>query len=118
VAATIADMHDAGIVHADLNLKNLLVRDAFDEPEAFVIDFDRARLAGRLGLGERMRNLLRLDRSVLKWAASRRAVSPLDRLRVLCIYLDRYPRWRERWGEIARRYARAHLLHRLSRQDG
>jgi TP53 regulating kinase-like protein len=116
VADAVARMHDAGILHGDLNLKNLLVRDAFDEPQVFLVDFDRARLVGDLSLRQRLANLLRLDRSVMKWAASRRAVGPKDRLRLLRAYLARYPQWSARWGEVARRYGSRHLLHRLSRQ--
>jgi 3-deoxy-D-manno-octulosonic acid kinase len=43
-AAAIRKLHDAGAVHPDLNLMNLLVRPAQGEPEVLVIDFDRARL--------------------------------------------------------------------------
>lgn len=116
IAAAIADMHDAGIVHGDLNLKNLLVRDAFDEPQVFIIDFDSARLAGRLSLRQRMANLLRLDRSMMKWSASRRLVSARDRLRVVRSYLERYPAWRSQWARIARKYAGRHLRHHFSRE--
>lgn len=116
IASTIASMHDAGILHADLNLKNLLVRDAFDEPEVFVIDFDKAKLIGSPTLRQRMANMVRLDRSVTKWAASRRLVGTMDRLRVLRSYLGRYPQWTSRWRQIGRKYASRHLLHYFSRQ--
>jgi 3-deoxy-D-manno-octulosonic acid kinase len=43
-ADAIRKLHDAGAVHPDLNLMNLLVRPAQGEPEVLVIDFDRARL--------------------------------------------------------------------------
>jgi len=116
VAAAIAAMHDAGIVHADLNLKNVLVRDAFGQPEAFVIDFDKAKLTGQLTLEQRMANLMRLDRSIAKWAAARRAVRSADRLRFLRAYLRRYPQWSGQWRETARRYASRHLRHYAFRQ--
>ena len=119
IAGAIADMHDAGILHADLNLKNVLVRNPFDAPEAYVIDFDRAELTPQPTLRQRLANLLRLDRSVVKWAASRRAVAPADRLRTLRCYLARYPEWESRWGRIARRHAGRHTRHHLARQpDG
>lgn len=116
IAAAVAAMHDAGIVHADLNLKNLLVRDAFDEPQVFIIDFDQAALTGRLSLDQRMANLVRLDRSVMKWEASRRAVSLKDRLRVARCYLRSYHGWRAQWGQIVRDYGSRHLRHFLSRE--
>jgi serine/threonine protein kinase len=91
VARAIAAMHRAGILHADLNLKNLLVRDPLGKPEVFIIDFDKARLRRELSLRARLGNLRRLDRSAAKWAASRRLISPLDRLRVLHAYLSHFP---------------------------
>jgi len=116
VADTIADLHDAGILHADLNLKNILVRIAGGSPRAFIIDFDRARLVRGLTLEQRMHNLLRLDRSVVKWADSRAAIRPLDRVRVVRHYLQRYPEWQHRWKDILRRRATSHLSHILSRK--
>ncbi len=104
IAAAVAGMHDAGIVHADLNLKNVLVRWDPDGPSAFVIDFDKARQAPMVPLERRMRNLARLDRSIVKWRASREAIGVSDRLRVLRSYLARYPQWREHWPAIAAHY--------------
>ncbi|MFO7957312.1 MAG: lipopolysaccharide kinase InaA family protein [Candidatus Brocadiia bacterium] len=111
VAGSIADLHDAGILHGDLNLKNILLRGLPDRPEVFIIDFDRARVLPELALDQRMRNLERLDRSVVKWADSRAVIRPLDRVRVLRRYLERYPAWRRQWKDILRRYATAHRRH-------
>ncbi|MHC4481590.1 MAG: lipopolysaccharide kinase InaA family protein [Planctomycetota bacterium] len=116
VADAVARMHEAGILHADLNLKNVLVRRAFDEPEGFLVDFDKARRASALALPRRMANLRRLDRSVLKWEASRRLITPRDRLRVLRCYLARCPQWRRQWGRIAGAHASRHLRHRPFRE--
>jgi 3-deoxy-D-manno-octulosonic acid kinase len=67
-AAAVRALHDAGIEHADLNLKNVLVVGSADTaPRALVIDLDRAReRAGPLDPGRRIENLLRLWRSALK----------------------------------------------------
>jgi tRNA A-37 threonylcarbamoyl transferase component Bud32 len=111
VAECIADLHDAGILHGDLNLKNVLLRGLPDRPEVFIIDFDRARVLPELTLDDRMRNLVRLDRSVMKWADSRAVIRRLDRVRVLRHYLERYPAWRRQWKDILRRYATAHRRH-------
>jgi 3-deoxy-D-manno-octulosonic acid kinase len=86
VGRAVAAMHRAGIVHADLNLKNLLVRNAFDRPEVFIVDFDKARLVDEVSAREQRANLARLDRSARKWPASRRMVGPLDRAAVLRAY--------------------------------
>ncbi len=116
VAGAVALMHEAGIDHADLNLKNILLRPEDDALGAYVIDLDKAVVRRPLPLARRMANLVRLDRSVLKWAASRRQVSLNDRLRVVRSYLRRYPRWSERWREILSAHATEHLRHVLTRQ--
>ena len=116
LAETIAAMHDIGIYHADLNVKNLLVKDPLGELEVFVVDFDKTRLKQRLSLSERLANLSRLDRSVLKWLETRRVVTRLDRLRVLREYLQLCPQWAGEWKAIARRIRTRHLRHLLSRK--
>ncbi|MBM4078070.1 MAG: hypothetical protein FJ278_00100, partial [Planctomycetes bacterium] len=66
-AAAVAAMHRACILHADLQLKNILVRFRPDgAAEAFVIDFDKSRVLPRLTVKQRMANLMRLDRSATK----------------------------------------------------
>lgn len=116
VADAVARMHEAGIVHADLNLKNILVRPDLRPPEALIVDFDKATLADPVLLPQRMENLLRLDRSVLKWAASRALAPPRVRIAFLRTYLTRYPEWAARWKSIAREHATEHALHTLSRE--
>jgi tRNA A-37 threonylcarbamoyl transferase component Bud32 len=98
VGRAVARMHEAGIEHADLNLRNILVRRPFDEPAAHVIDFDCARVRGRLSTAQRAANLKRLDRSVRKRALSRATVGLLDRVCLLRSYAwecaDPGPDWR------------------------
>lgn len=66
-ARAVRKAHDAGLLHADLNLKNVLVR----ADEAWVIDLDKSVLrAAPLGQAERASNLLRLYRSFLKKGGS------------------------------------------------
>jgi len=60
--ALIRRMHDLGVFHADLQVRNILV--GAERP--FLIDFDRARVSGSLGSWSRARNLLRLRRSFQK----------------------------------------------------
>ena len=58
--AVVRQMHDAGIWHADLQVKNLLV-----SPEGpMLIDFDGARVGAPPGVVNRARNLLRFRRSL------------------------------------------------------
>ncbi len=57
-------LHDAGVSHADLHPKNLLVDPA---GEVYVIDLDRAwTAAGRLDDERRLTNLVRLGRAIEK----------------------------------------------------
>jgi hypothetical protein len=55
--------HQSGFFHGDLQLKNILTA----EDQVFVIDFDRSYRKGSLSVRERMKNLLRLNRSAEKW---------------------------------------------------
>jgi len=61
-------MHDQGVEHRDLNLGNLLIREATPgNCEAFVIDLDAARIHdGPLDFALRQRGLRRLERSWVK----------------------------------------------------
>jgi 3-deoxy-D-manno-octulosonic acid kinase len=80
-AAAVRALHEAGIEHADLNLRNLLAVEPKEggAPAVLVIDLDRARRRGApLPERARLANLLRLYRSARKlsekerWPLSRR----------------------------------------------
>lgn len=58
----IRNMHDLGVFHADLQVRNILA----SREEVFLIDFDRARRCPSLSRMQRARNLLRLRRSFEK----------------------------------------------------
>jgi len=58
--------HDEGGRHADLNVKNLLIRERDETFECIVIDLDKARVTLGLTPGERMAQIMRLFRSLLK----------------------------------------------------
>jgi 3-deoxy-D-manno-octulosonic acid kinase len=64
--AAVRRFHDAGGHHPDLHVKNLLVRPGSPLPEIIVIDLDRARVAAPPGPAERMAELMRLLRSLVK----------------------------------------------------
>ncbi|MCA9773242.1 MAG: phosphotransferase [Myxococcales bacterium] len=61
--AEIRRMHDAGLDHRDLNVKNVLVR---RDGAIMILDFDRARVFDRLSDPARARALTRLLRSAIK----------------------------------------------------
>jgi len=64
--SAIRRFHDAGGRHRDLHIGNLLVRERGDETEVIVIDLDRARVAKSVRPARRMRELMRLHRSIVK----------------------------------------------------
>lgn len=84
VACVIAQLHNAGIAHMDLNLTNILVQGDTDTPAALLIDFDRARLFSEpLPHSRRERNLRRLHRSLNKLDPGGLLFSPVD-LKIFC----------------------------------
>lgn len=86
-AEAVRSMHDAGFFHADLNLKNLIVRDDGTECEAWIVDWDLSRrAAGPLPRRRRLSNLMRLDRSARKFASRGLPVPVKERLRFLKTY--------------------------------
>lgn len=60
-------LHEGGVVHPDLNLKNILLAGEADAPEALVLDLDGATLTSRVGDAARMRMVARFWRSARKW---------------------------------------------------
>ena len=80
-AIAVRRMHNAGVVHADLHLKNLLVGEGPDGPAsvAWVIDLDLARRGpAPLALRTRVQNLARLFRSVEKHRRAGREIAAAE----------------------------------------
>jgi 3-deoxy-D-manno-octulosonic acid kinase len=76
-------LHDAGLDHADLNVKNVL----FAGQDALVIDLDKGTLGpGPLADTARRRNLVRLLRSFVKLSIASGSTSPRDPLRFARAY--------------------------------
>lgn len=73
--AAIRRFHDLGACHADLHIKNLLIQESPDQSQVTLIDLDRAKLVERVGEGRRIRELMRLRRSLIKRGYAR-ALAP------------------------------------------
>lgn len=88
-ADLIGAMHRAGLVHADLHLKNILLQDDGDTaPRLHLIDLDRSRIRARLSPADRMKNIERLDRYIEKWVRSEECITVRDRIRFLRRYFE------------------------------
>ena len=59
-------LHDQGCQHADLHIGNLLFRSEGSHCEAVIVDLDRARTTSPPNARRRMRELMRLYRSLVK----------------------------------------------------
>jgi 3-deoxy-D-manno-octulosonic acid kinase len=83
VGACIRRFHRAGVWHADLNARNILLDEA---RQVYLIDFDRARLMRDTEVNGKA-NLERLKRSLEKlWPADRRALLQPAWIRLLAGY--------------------------------
>lgn len=123
IAQSVRKMHDAGIYHADLHLKNILVK-MDDPPGVYIIDLDKSDFCanaagGGLPPGRRMDNLLRLDRSLVKLQTQTlipalRCITMTDRLRFLREYLKEcHLNNASDWKSLLRHHATHHSGHRL-----
>jgi 3-deoxy-D-manno-octulosonic acid kinase len=63
---SIRRFHDAGGRHADLHVKNLLIREGAAVTSCVVVDLDKARVVTDPSPADRMRELMRLFRSLVK----------------------------------------------------
>lgn len=113
-AEQIRRMHDLGIRHADLHLKNLLLRRLeAGTPEVFVIDFDMATIGPELDSNQRLNNLDRLARSVRKVRVADSVLTAWDRLRFLRTYLKGHPQSRTLIRQWARKLATSGSAHEI-----
>ena len=79
-------LHDAGFVHADLNVSNLVLERGPEGETLHVVDLDRGRFHTFVPPKERLGNLARLLRSYEKWIASGLRLSRREEIRFLRCY--------------------------------
>ncbi|MBI2933662.1 MAG: hypothetical protein HYY16_18620 [Planctomycetes bacterium] len=102
-------MHEAGVYHGDLTLKNILVNGLENGLHIHFIDFDRARFEAARRSDLDVGNLSRLNRSVEKLFATTGAITRTDKMRFLLAYAG----GRDEARRLARRCGRSLWLHRL-----
>jgi Lipopolysaccharide kinase (Kdo/WaaP) family len=88
-AALVRRMHDAGFLHADLNVGNLVLERGGATPVLNVVDLDHGRFLNSVSPRRRFRNLARLLRSYEKWIAPRLRLSGREELLFLRCYAGR-----------------------------
>ena len=96
---------DAGIYHADLTMKNILL----SGEDVFIIDLDKATMTPAPDERLAVRNLARLNRSVVKLFGGKGNVTRTDKLR----FLRRYLGGPERVREMAQVCGSGLWVHRL-----
>lgn len=109
VGHLIRQFHEAGFFHGDLQLKNILV----SADQLLLIDFDRSYRKSALSTRERMKNLLRLNRSTEKWRCLGLAVTRTDRWRFFLAYAGDDKKIREAMAKVLRSYSLRFLGYRL-----
>ena len=105
VADEMRRLHEAGVYHADLTMKNILVAG----PSVFIIDLDKARLLGRRDDRLDVGNLSRLNRSIVKLFGGAAPVTRTDKIR----FLRRYLGGRDRVKELSTLCSQGLWAHRL-----
>lgn len=121
-AKAVKEMHGAGIYHADLHLKNILIQSAVGKVDVYIIDLDKSRQYEKISLHQRMRNIMRLDRSVEKMIRNNRVtfdetypfpISGTDKLRFLKEYIKTDNKSEKPLRYYLQSYNTSHNLHRL-----
>lgn len=122
-AKAVKEMHDAGIYHADLHLKNILVQStAGGKVNVYIIDLDKSRQYEKINFHKRVRNIMRLDRSVEKMIRNNKDVfgkkfpfpiSKTDKLRFLAEYIKADIKSERPLRYYLQSYKTSHNLHRL-----
>ncbi len=101
--------HDQGFFHGDLQLKNILIAGE----QVLLIDFDRSYRKTALTVAERMKNLLRLDRSAEKWKRLGLAITRTDRCRFYLAYAGDDVKIKRAIRQMARTYSIRHFFYRI-----
>jgi len=121
LAKAVNDMHNVGIFHADLHLKNILVKsDPGGGVHVYIIDLDKSKQYEKISLQRKMKNIMRLDRSVVKMRRKNRElfnetfpVSKTDRIRFFKKYIELDSEAVKPLRYYLQSYNNTHALHKL-----
>jgi tRNA A-37 threonylcarbamoyl transferase component Bud32 len=101
--------HQKGFYHRDLQLKNLLI----NGDQILIIDFERSYRQKDLSVSEKLKNLLRLNRSVEKWKRFGLPITRTDRWRFLMAYAGGDLKILKAIRKALRRYSMRLSIHRI-----
>jgi tRNA A-37 threonylcarbamoyl transferase component Bud32 len=114
VAGVVRTMHDRGIYHADLHLKNVLVQETSEGDFAvYLIDFDKSEIRDVITPAERIKNLMRLNRSAEKLKKKGLPITFSDQWRFLREYFHDERQAIEGVKKDVKRYLIWQEFHRL-----
>ncbi len=60
ITKDIKKMHDAGIIHNDLHVGNILIKDLSSNPSFYYIDLNRGQIKKKLSINKRLKDIARL----------------------------------------------------------
>jgi 3-deoxy-D-manno-octulosonic acid kinase len=100
ISLLLRKFHGEGFFHGDLQLKNILIA----KDQVLLIDFDRSYRKPILSTRERMKNLLRLNRSVEKWRGLGLPITRTDCWRFFLTYAGEDQKIRETMKKALRTY--------------
>ncbi len=109
LACLLRQFHKEGFFHGDLQLKNILL----SGEKILLIDFDRSYRRTPLPLKKRMKNLLRLNRSIEKWRRLGLPITRRDCLRLFQVYAEDDPEFQRAIKKVIRTYSFRLFLYRL-----
>ncbi len=114
VGELVRSMHEAGIFHGDLNLKNIILQTTDSQnTKGYLIDFDKSFVRAHLKENLRTRNLLRLNRSAEKFKNQGLPLTRTDALRFLLAYFQNPQDRKARIKKLSLQYQRHMRLHRF-----
>jgi len=117
VGELVRSMHEAGIFHGDLNLKNIILQTTDSQNiKGFLIDFDKSFIRSHLREKLRIRNLLRFNRSAEKFKNQGLPITRTDALRFLLAYFQNPRDFKARVKNLNQQYKRHIRFRRLGKK--
>jgi tRNA A-37 threonylcarbamoyl transferase component Bud32 len=109
IALLLQKFHREGFFHGDLQLKNILV----SRDQVLLIDFDRSYRKPILSIREKMKNLLRLNRSAEKWRSLGLPITRTDCWRFFSTYAEEDQKIKETMKKALRTYPLRSFFYRF-----